>query len=502
MYSQLYPTPGKLASRVTKDMHLFLKPEVNSGQSRQYEVYVDCKNPQALNSRSDVEFFVPGNTDFISLADTELQMDIRIRKKGGDSVRGNHFNNGSMTPNPDSGFNEVFPETFTLPDTNVNGDPNFQAPELITPIDAFLHTQWKNVVFSLSNANNSVTMVTNTNNDQPYRSYMDIFLRTRDEDRDIAAYKWMYTRGSGKARKDQPNPFISGDKGGQKRCKRVRSGNIVQLAGKLHTDFLKDPELLLLNGVNMSLKLSPADNKFRFKVTPPSLEDEFDYDIVDIKLKVTYVTLRNHTLEGIGRVLLKTPVYYEYVKTDLKIFPLHAGRRDYKNGNIFGDLVPLDIVFVMVDDDAFNGNYKKDPFFFSRNHLLNAAFYVNNVSIPAKPLDFSRMGESFDPIDEDDYTSKREDEWAMRALESLWSVSGGVHYGMNYHNYIDGSFMVGLNTDPTVPADVEYWGIPKRGTTELQLNFSAPLPAEAQLLILGRFPALLTIDHQRNIRMH
>ena len=501
MYNQIYPNPGKVASRVTDDMRFFLKPEMNNGQVRRSEVFIDCKNPLALNSKADVEFQIMGNTDFISLKDTELHMDIRIKKKGGDGDRGNGFHDGSRTtvgePTQHTG---PYPEFFTLPEESEQPDPDFHAPEFVTPIDAFFHTQWKNIVFSLGKGAEH-TMVTNTNNDQPYRSYLDIFLRTKDEDRALAYYKWLYTRGEGKDRRDEPNPFISGDRSAQKRCGRVRKQNIVQLSGKIHTDFLKDPDLLLLNGVNFNLKLSPADNKFRFMVTPQSLEDKFEYEIVDMKLKICYVTLSNTALEGINKVLLKSPLYYEYVKTDLRIFPIHKGQSRWNWPNIWGDNVPLDIVFAMVEDDAFNGSFRKDPFFFSRNKLQTAAFYLKNTSIPAQPLDFTRMGESYDPQDENDFTKKREDEWAMRALESLWSISGGSNYGMNYKNYVDGSFVVGINTDPTVPADVEYWGVPKKGPTDLQLTFAKPLEAETQLLVLARFPALLTIDHERRVKL-
>ncbi len=497
MIDALYPKAGKVASRVTNDMLFFLKPEMNNGQERRHEVFVDCKNPLALNDKAEIEFFVMGNSDFISLADTELHMEVRVKKKSGFAL-----NPGvrSRVEGESSENVNVFPDSFLIPEVNEDDDPAFHAPEFITPIDGFLHTQWKNIVCKLGSGADA-TFITNTNNDQPYRSYLDIFLRTPDEDRDLAAYKWLYTRGSGKERRDNPNPFTSGDEGAQARFKRVRSGNIVQLAGKLHTDFLKDPKLLLLNGVNFYLKLSPADNKFRFKVSPPELEDMFDYEILDIKLKICYVTLSKNTLEGIDRVLLKSPVYYEYVKTDLRVFPIHAGQSRWNWPNIWGPNVPLDIIFVMVDDDAFNGNYRKDPFFFKREHLITAAFTLYNTSIPAKPLDFSRMGDSFDPVEDNDYTSKREDEWSMRALESLWSITGGSKFGMNYRNYVDGAFAVGINTDPTVPANVEYWGVPKTGPTDLQLTFSKPLPVETQLLVLARFPALLTIDHKREVKM-
>ena len=480
-------------------MHFFLKPEMNNGQARRQEVFLDCKNPLALTERSDVEFLVEGTTDFISLADTELHMDIRVKKRGGFA-----YHNGAMTRDPSEqrpDHTEAFPENFLIPESIDGQDQNFQAPEFVTPIDAFLHTQWKNIVVALGSGAQNTT-ISNTNNDQPYKSYLDIYLRTPDDKRDVTAYKWMYTRGTGKARRDEPNPFISGDKGAQKRCKRVRSGNIVQLAGKLHTDFLKDPKLLLLNGVNFHLKLSPADNKFRFKVSPPQLEDMFDYEIVDIKLKICYVTLRQPTLEGIDRVLLKSPVYYEYVKTDLKVFPIHKGQSRWNFPNIWGNQVPLDLVLAMVDDDAFNGSYRKDPFFFARNKLQTAAFTLHNVSIPAKPLDFSRMAENYEPLDDDDYEGTRKDEWCMRALESLWSVSGGSQYGMNYKNYTDGAFVVGINTDPTVPADVEYWGVPKTGPTDLQLTFKKPLEEETQLLVMARFPALLTINHKREVTLY
>ena len=552
---------GEVRAKVPECMLFFKKPEVNLGQLRQHYSYIYPRNRLDVTSQNCIEFSVQDATsDFINLEELELQMRVCITKK----IQGSTYKwNSSTNVPPEKRVkfkDEVFPAYFLEDDVDI-----------AVPIDAFFQTQWKNVELKLNGEE-----IAKTNRDQPYRSYMDILLRTSDDEWNDRAYKWLFTKDEGKARKDEPNPYISKDRGAIERSRRFRHGKEVQLAGKLWIDFLKDPTLLLLNGVKMDIKLTPASDAFRIKVSPERFREEFEYEIKDIRLKVPYVTLAQNALRGVAEVLDKHPIMYPYVRTELKVIPLHKGIRDITFPEPFDKQVPMDIVMAMVDVDAYNGNFDMDPFYFNRNHLDYAEFQLDNVAVPEMAIhyqsetaysdddeDIERMsgvevrrrakrslkalkmkarkrlkrntqsgpsGGSATPSnqpaedaeqqqpqdgaesdDDDDMilleqqilpeNATKYDEWQMRALEMLWNVAGTNKNGFNYKNYKDGRFLFAIKTDPTVPASVPYWPVVKLGNTSLTVRFTEPIPTEQNLLVLARFPAAVTIDKSRKVKV-
>ena len=348
------------------------------------------------------------------------------------------------------------------------------------------------------------------------------------------------------------------------------------MAGKLAIDFLKDAKLLLMNGVKVDLKLTPASDAFRIKVSPKRFQEQFEYEIKDIRLKVPYVTLAQNALRGVAEVLDKHPIMYPFVRTELKVIPLHKGIRDITFPEPFGKQVPIDIVMAMVDVDAYNGNFELDPFYFNRNHLDYVEFQLDNVPIPEMVIHYQsetnysddddeidnmegtgiqhvlgkrsasgnkkrvkrskRLKKSAPPAtspetsgdpsaetgakesDDDDEeedddeievlekdilpeNATKYDEWQMRALEMLWNVAGSPKNGFNYKNYRDGRFIVALKTDPTIPASVPYWPVVKLGNTSLTLRFTEPILTEQNLLVLARFPAAVTINKSRQVKL-
>lgn len=470
-----YHDVGKLRAKLVQDMKFFLKPEVNSGQLREYDVFVDPRAANDITDISTIEFDVPASSkDFINLGKSEVQMKVRILKNKENS---DSFDVHKTT---DATTGE---ETF---------DYDAATTEIVLPLDSFFQTQWQDVVLTLND-----TVVSDSNLDFGYRAYMDMLIRTVDDQMKRLSYKWLYTKDEGQKRKTIVNPYAAKDDGAIQRWRRVKSNNTVQLGGRVWTDFWKHPKLLLMNGVRLNLKLIPYDNKFRFRVTPTGTS--FVYQIEEIKMKLRYVTLSQVSLQGVANVLKSHPILYPFVRTQCLKIPLTKGRRDYHFPDLFNRQVPIDLVMGMVDQAADHGSLELDPFYFNRNNVENVAFYVDNVSIPGEPLEFGPQL-PFEPGRDEDERA-RYDEWQLNALESIWEVAGSSRNGFNMKTYQDGNFLIAFKTDPTVPAHVPYWGAIKMGNTALRLRFRDPLPTEQNLILLARFPAVVSISKNRVVKL-
>lgn len=498
---------GDVRIHVPEFMKFFERPKFDAARRRGHHVFVDPRAPLDVTSSTEVEFKIPASTsEHIDFKRTYLMVDMSFDKVVDQTNVS--FNDGTQAVSETTsmevdGGDEAKQKEKVLTSAEKanyaefyrNNDPSYRESYLsnnadfIVPTDAFIHTMWRNVTFMLNGV-----PVYSTNNDHPYRAYIDTRLRTKDEDMKTARRRQMYTRDQGPG--NEPNPWKAKNLGGIARHKRIRRRNKVRLSGIIKCDFMEHANHYLMNGVALDIKLVPAADKFRFQVCPDSLQNLFRFKVEKVQMKVQYVTISPDALQGIESGLTTSPAMYPYPRTECKILPLHKGIREYRLPELFDKQIPVDMVLAMVDRDNFTGTFKLNPFFFRRNQLETAAFYLDNVSIPGEPYYFEPEGSD---EDQENLNRRGIDECLLLGLEELHEVAGTTHNGFDEDTWKDGNFLVCFKTDPTVPADMSFWGVPKSGNTSLYLRFHEPLECEQELIILARFPGLLTIDKNRRV---
>ena len=82
--------------------------------------------------------------------------------------------------------------------------------------------------------------------------------------------------------------------------------------------------------------------------------------------------------------LKKGPAIYP-----IQRFIVAGGNPSLTKDNVFNGLVPKTFVFGLVDSDAFNGAYKKNPFNFKNFSVSYVGISVNGQEIPFRPLKLS-----------------------------------------------------------------------------------------------------------------
>lgn len=465
---------GKVQSRVTEQMNYFQRPEVNVGEQRKYWVKVLPRAHLDITSTSQIQFNVePHLRDQIDLKNSYLEMEVSFGK-----VDGTVYSPG--IPANDGTALHLTP-----------------AAEYHIPANGFFHTQWSNVSFTMNG-----TPVVENQRDQAYRAMMRMLQKVQPDMFPVASDRWMYTREEAKMLPSETNPYKCKTRGELKRWRRIRRRNKIQLAGPIMLDFWMDCPNYILNGVGFELRLDPATDKFRFLISDNDLRQNYKYTIHSAVLNLLYVTTSPSSLKGIEAGLSQEPVLYPYVRTDLQILPLHEGIREIRIPDLFNKQLPLDLTIAMVDRDSYNGDFGRDPFFFKRNKLETATFYLDNVPTPEEPYRLNTQDEEDDEVPEDPSDEKDTlgiDETFLKPLKAIEDVTGIMDNGFTFGSYRDGRFIVCIKTDPTVPPTVPYWGVPKTGNTNLYLRFAEPLPGEQELLLFARYPALVTIDKGRKV---
>ncbi|GFY76503.1 uncharacterized protein F54H12.2 [Trichonephila inaurata madagascariensis] len=181
--------------------------------------------------------------------------------------------------------------------------------------------------------------------------------------------------------------------------KKMEKCSPVDMMGRLHVD-LFNQDRLLLNLTDLKIKLIRRKTEF-FWMGDGYYKVVFDH----ISLFVRKVLVNPGVFIGHAKALEKATAKYPIDRVACKVFSIPQSSYSFIQDNVFSGRCPNDWYWLRVDNDAFNGNYKKSPFEF--NFL---GVYVDGQPMPHQPLELD--------FEKDNY---------IRAYQNLFLQSGGLY---------------------------------------------------------------------------
>ena len=127
------------------------------------------------------------------------------------------------------------------------------------------------------------------------------------------------------------------------------------------------------------------------------VDKKFRVELLDVAILGCYVTLDPEVVKAHTKSLEKEKAIYPYTSTQMKSFAVPKGQFSASFGDIYSRKVPNNLVLGIVSAEAAAGSQQKNPFNFQHCDLESVTLYVNDQSIPFKPLEFN--------FDEDLYTA-------------------------------------------------------------------------------------------------
>ena len=157
----------------------------------------------------------------------------------------------------------------------------------------------------------------------------------------------------------------------------------VDFHGHLLEDCL-DTKRLLLNNVNVSVKLTLASPEFA--IIAGDATKKYKYELFGLKLLMTVVTVSPGVILGHAEALKTINAMYPYIRTEMMNHSVPKGESNVNLYNIATKSVPLRLVFGIVSADAFNGSYQKNPFNFQNYKIGTVSLVVNETIVGGQPL--------------------------------------------------------------------------------------------------------------------
>ena len=339
-----------MASMHTEDLALFSVSPLNTAEVNKtwIEYRPTCTS---LNEFSSIEFCIPRNSlQYVDLANTELHTEIQITKANGDPLD--------------------------------NAGPDYAESAL--PIDMIHHTMWSNVIVEL---NNNVVSFSNTN--YMYKAAIETLLSYSHDTKVNQLSVIGYTGDEGYFDAYHPTKAPAGQDASKlniglyRRAGWFQNNSTAQFAGPLLADICNQNRLIL-NGVDINIKLWPTKDAFRLMTFPKDLNCKLA--IKDIYLDVCKVDVSPSVLLAQNKILESNiTAKYPYKKTEVKTFNIPARQSAFTIENVYQGGVPSKLFVGLVEQEAYDGSFHKNPLKFGHFGLSSAGFYVDGIPTPKRP---------------------------------------------------------------------------------------------------------------------
>ena len=364
--------------------------------------------------------------------------------------------------------------------TNADGS-DLAADADVGPVNLWFHSLFSQVEVFLND-----TMITTSENTYPYKSIMNALLLTdRDSKQDLLSTQMYFkdTAGHMESRNADNNIGF-----GNRKAKISRSSE-VEMMGPLNVDlFLQDR--LLPPGVDFKIKLIPSKSSFNLVCAQANPQVEYKSIITQASLFVRKVKLNPAVALAIERVLDRgITAKYPFKRQSLKVFSIPQGQLSHTQDNLFLGQNPTRLFLAIVDTEAFNGLWNKNPYNFKTHDLNYVGLYLDGKQIPAKALTPN--------FDTNHYLRSYFGLMMSLGLTPSCTSNIGSNF-IDYSDFANGYTIFGYDMSPNL-LDSMQRELVKSGVLRIELRFAQALPHPVNVLCLGVLDSMIEIDKSRQV---
>lgn len=265
------------------------------------------------------------------------------------------------------------------------------------------------------------------------------------------------------------------------------------LYGKIFNE-LSESNRYIPNGVGIRYKFIAGNDSFNCMgskaitttaTTTPATTPKLK--ILKGSLFVRHIQLSPKIFTSINKTLQLSNVIFPIKRRSATLLNLSTAQSHFILDNVYLSPLPDQIIFGLVDHNAFNGDYELNPLAFKNNGLNYITVYYNNRPYPSVP-----------------YTPNYSNDSYEREFYDLFNEQGmttGIGYlDITYKSFKTHSNLYALNFNSDFSNTLsEYICLSKEGNLRIELRFDSPLTKALKLIVIGRFDSNIEIDRNRNI---
>src|SRR6266516_2627012 len=257
----------------------------------------------------------------------------------------------------------------------------------VAPINLFLHSLFSEIDVKLNG-----TLITSSNNTYAYRAYIETLLSYGSDAKKSQLTSALYYKDEGgDAGFEEGDPTAGGatNKGMVKRNSLLQEGGIVSMQGPIHLDLLFQDRYL---PSDVGAQLRFVRSKDAFSLMSDTAQAAYRVKIHECKLLVRKVNISPSVFIAQAKAFEVGNAKYPIQRVVCKSYSIGTGIRDNVHEGLFTGQIPSRIVIAMVENQAFNGSFERNPFNFKHFDLTSIKIYVDGQAhnnIKAIECDFA-----------------------------------------------------------------------------------------------------------------
>ena len=388
----------------------------------------------------------------------------------------------------------------------------------VAPVNNFLHSLFKQVDVYLNGKQVTPAMGT-----YAYRSYIETLLNydvsakksqlssalyfkdtARHMDGNGALPQQMSVKVKNTAKSDAEEEIKvtipgTGNQGFANRHKFIENGIQFVLSGPIFSDvFMSDR--LLLNMLNLKVVLNHSPNTFCLMDTNVgNAKLNPKVKLTDVVLRIRKVKVDQAINDATEITLKQTPALYPIRRVECKILTIPNGLPSVRQDNIFSGVIPKSFVFGLVNVDASNGTYDKNPYNFAHFGVHTVSLTANGEEIPFKQLTLKY------PKDDDGKVDPATDTEVdfIQAYNTLFSGTGKIYANtgldITREEYPGGYALYAFDLTPDMCNTTDYFNAVQRGSLSVAITFGKTHKDAIAMVCYGDFENVIRIDSERNV---
>ncbi|XP_070170429.1 uncharacterized protein F54H12.2-like [Polyergus mexicanus] len=283
---------------------------------------------------------------------------------------------------------------------------------------------------------------------------------------------------------DEPVKSKSPNSALVRRARYIRGGRALDLVGHLHCDVFNQDKFLI-NGVEVRLRLVRSKDSFCLMDSNGSSSK---IHILDASLLVRRAKISAGLLLAHARILSKVTAKYPLTRVEVQTFTIHSGVVGESLDNVILGQLPKRIIVGFVNNKAFNGDRKLNPFNFKNYGINFFSLYVDGMQIPSRPLQ-----PIFSP----------EEPLYVEAYQTLFAGTG-IHFlnegnSISRDDYSKVYTLFAFDLTPDLSANyVGHWNL-VRDSLRLEVRFEKALTETVNCIIYAEFDNVIEIDSSRQV---
>lgn len=394
---------------------------------------VDYYPVTSISSGGPIEFHVPGNTeDYIDVNDIYLHLKIKV--------------------------------------TKANGRP-IAAADKVGLNNLAISTLFQDVSLTIGE-----TQIEGGQQCYPYLGYFNTVMQFHPsaQKSHLKLFGW---------EKDEAGKFDDeANKGFVERQKWTDGSKLCEFYGPLYLDFTRQSRFLI----------SQTDMRFRFLPSKPEFAlnaygtENFRIKFESVVLYVRRMLLNPSVINGHATGLNKYNAIYPINHTEVVNFTIPQGQKSYVKDRLFPLQAPKLLVIGMLENDAFNGAIKKNPFHFQHFDLKKIALYREGESIPGRP---------FTP----DFDNKLYSRSYVNTMQTFQYFNSDDTNGLTYSDFGNGYTLYAYDLTADNDIAAPYRQAIGTNNLRLELTFDNNLPETINVLLFAVFDSHIEITKLRDI---